>query len=79
MEDDVEVELELEKQLSLAHEMFWQIRTPYNAVLANLAVAEFVLAFLGVSLDVLAAVQGGWRFGKAACIVTGAMVTQVGK
>ena len=23
MEDDVEVELELEKQLSLAHEMFW--------------------------------------------------------
>jgi hypothetical protein len=24
MEDDVEVELELEKQLSLAHEMFWQ-------------------------------------------------------
>ena len=30
MEDDVEVELELEKQLSLAHEMFWQIRTPYG-------------------------------------------------
>ena len=24
MEDDVEVELELEKQLSLAHELFWQ-------------------------------------------------------
>ena len=23
MEDDVEVELELEKQLSLAHELFW--------------------------------------------------------
>ena len=26
MEDDVEVELELEKQLSLAHEMFWQLK-----------------------------------------------------
>ena len=24
MEDDVEVELELEKQLSLAHELFWK-------------------------------------------------------
>ena len=27
MEDDVEVELELEKQLSLAHEMFWRLKT----------------------------------------------------
>ena len=30
MEDDVEVELELEKQLSLAHEMFWQPRPYYE-------------------------------------------------
>ena len=30
MEDDVEVELELEKQLSLAHEMFWQQKPAYG-------------------------------------------------
>ena len=30
MEDDVEVELELEKQLSLAHEMFWQQKSTYG-------------------------------------------------
>lgn len=38
MEDDVEVELELEKQLSLAHEMFWQqdrIMLEIEAVTAN--------------------------------------------
>jgi len=29
MEDDVEVELELEKQLSLAHELFWSKSVVY--------------------------------------------------
>ena len=35
MEDDVEVELELEKQLSLAHEMFWQQRNSQQELLNN--------------------------------------------
>lgn len=34
MEDDVEVELELEKQLSLAHELFWQ-RTKWPLILLD--------------------------------------------
>ena len=32
MEDDVEVELELEKQLSLAHELFWKKKTIVNKI-----------------------------------------------
>ena len=55
-----------------------QIRTPYNLILVNLAVVEFLLAFFGVSMDVLALIQDGWQYGKDLCMAQGALVTTAG-
>ena len=55
-----------------------QIRTPFNLILINLAVAEFLIAFVGVSMDVLSLVQDGWELGKEVCIITGTLVTTSG-
>ena len=54
------------------------VRTPYNALVLNLAFVEFVLAFVGVTLDVQALVQNGWVLGKNICIASGALVTTSG-
>ena len=54
------------------------IRTPYNAIVLNLAVAEFLLATFGVTLDVQSLVQNGWVHGKNICVTTGALVTTSG-
>jgi len=57
---------------------YLQIRTPYNLILINLAVVEFLLAFFGVSMDVLALIQDGWQYGKDLCMAQGALVTTAG-
>ena len=54
------------------------IRTPYNTIVLNLAFAEFVLASVGVTLDVQALVHNGWVHGKYVCIATGALITTCG-
>ena len=57
---------------------YLQIRTPYNLILVNLALVEFLLAFFGVSMDVLALIQDGWQYGKDLCMAQGALVTTAG-
>ena len=47
------------------------VRTPYNAVVLNLVFVEFVLACVGVTLDVQAILQHGWVIGKNMCIISG--------
>ena len=54
------------------------VRTPYNAIVLNLAFAEFLLALFGVSLDIQALVQKGWVYGKNICMITGALTTTSG-
>ena len=54
------------------------VRTPYNAIVLNLAFAEFMLACFGVPLDVQALVQKGWVYGKDICMITGALTTTSG-
>ena len=55
-----------------------QIRTPSNLLLINLAVVEFLLAFVGVPMDVLSLLRDGWGPGKELCILTGTVVTTSG-
>ena len=58
--------------------MFLQIRTPYNYLLINLAIAELVLASAGVAFDILPLIHRGWPFGVNVCIGTGALITTSG-
>ena len=55
-----------------------QLRTPANAVLINLTLVEFLMAFVGVPMEVLPLLQDGWGPGKEVCIVTGTVVTTSG-
>ena len=55
-----------------------QLRTPANAVLINLTLVEFLMAFVGVPTEVLPLFQDGWGPGKEVCIVTGTVVTTSG-
>ena len=57
---------------------FLQIRTPYNYLLINLAIAELVLASAGVAFDILPLIHHGWPFGVNVCIGTGALITTSG-
>ena len=66
---------------SLVLRHFWLRRnnqTSYNYILINLAVAELILAVVGVSSDVMALIQRGWVFGKFMCVSSGILVTTSG-
>ena len=57
---------------------FLQVRTPYNLILINLATVEFLIAIVGVPLDVFALVKEEWGLGKGICVSSGALVTTCG-
>ena len=54
------------------------MRTPYNLILINLAAMEFLIASVGVPLDVFALVKEEWGLGKGICVSSGALVTTCG-
>ena len=54
------------------------IRTPYNVIVINLAFADFVLASVGVTLDLYSLVQNGWVLGEWLCVASGVVVTTSG-
>ena len=54
------------------------VQTPYNNIIFNLAFAEFMMAVVGVSHDVVALTQNGWKLGKLMCVSTGALITTCG-
>ena len=39
---------------------------------------EFLIASVGIPLDVLALAKGEWGLGKSVCVATGAIVTTCG-
>ena len=47
-------------------------------MLINLAVAEFLIAFVGVPMDVLPLLHDKWIPEKDLCIITGTIVTTTG-
>ena len=55
-----------------------QVRKPYNLILINLALVEFILAAIGLPLDIFALVKKGWILGKNICIISGSLVTTAG-
>ena len=56
----------------------FQIRTPYNYLLINLALAELVIASVGVTFDLNSLLNHGWSFGVNVCNVSGLIVTTSG-
>ena len=57
---------------------FSKIRTPSNLILINLALAEFLIAIVGVPMDVFPLLNGEWIPGECWCIATGTVVTTSG-
>ena len=57
----------------------YQIRTPYNLILINLSIVEFLLSTVGVPSDVFALIHKGWSLGKLACYTSGSIVTTAGR
>ena len=55
-----------------------QVRKPYNLILINLAMVEFVLSLVGLPIDVLALITRKWILGKNLCVVSGSVVTTCG-
>ena len=55
-----------------------KIRTPSNLILVNLALAEFLIAIVGVPMDVFPLLNGEWIPGEYWCIATGTVVTTSG-
>ena len=54
------------------------MRTPFNLILVNLAIVEFLLSCVGVSTDVAALLNDGWALGKLVCYTTGSISTTAG-
>ena len=55
-----------------------QVRTPFNCLLMNVIVAEFVSAAFGVPMDFHASWSHGWALGDPACVFTGFTLTHTG-
>ena len=58
--------------------LIYKIRTPSNLVLINLAVVEFLIASVGVPMDVLPLLDNEWIPGQNWCVATGTVVTTSG-
>ncbi|XP_070544503.1 visual pigment-like receptor peropsin [Ptychodera flava] len=57
---------------------FKKLRTPSNAFLVNLAVADFLMASVSFTMSMAAGIEGRWLFGEAGCTFNGFWVTFFG-
>lgn len=65
--------------IQIVHEtLFSRFQTPYNIIIINLACAEFVMATIGVTIDVVMLIQNCWKYGKFLCVSTEVIVTTCG-
>ena len=55
-----------------------QLRTPFNSILVNLSCADFLMMSIGIPLDVVAAINGGWCFSQTTCNAIGFIMTFTG-
>ena len=58
--------------------IFFQLRTPFNFVLMNLIVTEFVMMTAGLPFDIIAAYYKGWKLGYTSCLFLGFLMTSTG-
>lgn len=54
------------------------LRTPFNFVLMNLIVTEFVMMTVGLPFDIVAAYDKGWKLGYTPCLFLGFLMTSTG-
>ena len=58
---------------------FHQLHNDFNRMLMNLIFAELINCSYGISLDITAAMQYGWKLGPTVCHTTGFLLTLCGK
>ena len=56
-----------------------QLHNDFNRMLMNLIFAELINCSYGISLDITAAMQYGWKLGPTVCNTTGFLLTFCGK
>ena len=62
----------------LIHSNFhFQLRTPFNFVLMNLIVTEFIMMTFGLPFDIMASYHQGWKLGYSSCLFLG--LSQISK
>ena len=59
--------------------LHFQLHDEFNRVLMNLIFAEMINCTYGVSIDISAALQHGWKLGRTVCNTTGFLLTLSGK
>ena len=59
--------------------LFLQLRTPFNLILLNLIVSDFLMILCGIPPDFTASVLKGWKLGYEPCIWVGFVMTLTGK
>ena len=55
------------------------MRHPFNYVLANLNLSDFLMCGFGIPLEVIASAMGGWRLPKFICHYLAFIMTLTGK
>ncbi|CAB4057128.1 OPN3 [Lepeophtheirus salmonis] len=55
-----------------------KVRSPFNILILNLIVAEFVVSFFGIPVDFLSSFNRGWKYGEGFCKVVGFVLTAMG-
>ena len=58
--------------------ILFQLHNEFNRILMNLIVAELINCSYGISLDITAAMQYGWKLGSTVCNTTGFLLTLCG-
>ncbi|XP_040577306.1 blue-sensitive opsin isoform X2 [Lepeophtheirus salmonis] len=55
-----------------------KVRSPFNILILNLIVTEFVVSFFGIPVDFLSSFNRGWKYGEGFCKVVGFVLTAMG-
>ena len=55
-----------------------QLRTPFNLMLLNLILSDFLMILCGIPPDFTAAIMRGWKLGYQPCIWVGFVMTLTG-
>ena len=58
--------------------MSLQLRTPFNLILLNLILSDFLMILCGIPPDFTASIMRGWKLGYQPCIWVGFVMTLTG-
>ncbi|XP_040577753.1 pinopsin-like [Lepeophtheirus salmonis] len=55
-----------------------RVRNPFNLLVLNLIVTEFLVSLFGIPIDFLSSFNRGWKFGRFFCQIVGFVLTYLG-